>query len=90
MRAKGREGGGEDVAGGDGIADVVHWHLLEQEGQGVGRQVLALPRWSPGGQQLFASALLLQLHHGGGGEHDQELVARVGVQLQMEGTQSQA
>ena len=62
--------------------------MTEQEGQGVGRPVLALPRWSPGGQQLFASALLLQLHHGGGGEHDQELVARVGVQLQ-EGTQSQ-
>ena len=50
MRAKGREGGGEDVAGGDGIADVVHWLLLEQEWPGVGRQVLALPRWSPGGQ----------------------------------------
>ena len=88
MRAKGREGGGEAVAGGDGIADVVHWLLLEQEWPGVGRQVLALPRWSPGGQQPFSSALLLQLHHGGGGEHDQELVARVGVQLQ-EGTQSQ-
>ena len=37
MRAKGREGGGEDVAGGDGIADVVHWLLLEQEWPGVGR-----------------------------------------------------
>ena len=90
MRAKGREGGGEDVAGGDGIADVVHWLLLEQEWPGVGRQVLALPRWSPGGQQPFSSALLLQLHHGGGGEHDQELVARVGVQLQKERTQSRA
>ena len=37
MRAKGREAGGEDVAGGDGVADVVHWLLLEQEWPGVGR-----------------------------------------------------
>ena len=47
MRAKGREGGGEDVAGGDGIADVVlglpveHWHLLMQEG--IEWQQLGLP-----------------------------------------------
>ena len=75
---------------GDGIADVVHWLLLEQEWPGVGRQVLALPRWSPGGQQPFSSALLLQLHHGGGGELAQELVARVGVQFQKERTQSRA
>ena len=82
----GREGDAEE--GGHDGGQLEHWLLLEQEGQGVGRQVLALPRWSPGGQQLFASALLMQLHHGGSGEHDQELVARVGVQLQ-EGTQSQ-
>ena len=84
----GREGDAGE--GGHAGGQLEHWLLLEQEGQGVGRPVLALPRWSPGGQQLFASALLLQLHHGGGGEHDQELVARVGVQMQMEGTQSQA
>ena len=47
MRAKGREGGGEDVAGRDGIADavqglpVLHWHLLMQEG--IGWQQLGLP-----------------------------------------------
>ena len=46
-RAKGREGGGEDVAGGDGVADelhglpVEHWHLLMQEG--MKWQQLGLP-----------------------------------------------
>ena len=84
----GREGDAEE--GGHDGGQLEHWLLLEQEGQGVGRPVLALPRWSPGGQQLFASALLLQLLHGGGGELDQELVARLGVQMQKEGTQSQA
>ena len=43
---------------GDG-GQLEHWLLLEQEGQGFGRPVLALPRWSPGGQQPFSSALLL-------------------------------
>ena len=80
------EGGGHAAVGGQ----LGHWLLLEQEGQRMGRQVLALPRWSPGGQQPFSSALLLQLHHGGGGELAQELVARVGVQLQKERTQSRA
>ena len=46
-RAKGRGECGEDVAGGDGIADVVlglpmeHWHLLMQEG--IEWQQLGLP-----------------------------------------------
>ena len=65
MRAKGREGGGEDVAGGDGVADavlglpVLHWHLLVQEGDGWLQ--LGLPGagqpwpWpSPWQQRLFA------------------------------------
>ena len=84
----GREGDAGE--GGHAGGQLEHWLLLEQEGRGVGRPVLALPRWSPGGQQPFSSALLLQLHHGGGGELAQELVARVGVQLQKERTQSRA
>ena len=84
----GREGDAGE--GGHAGGQLEHWLLLEQEWPGVGRQVLALPRWSPGGQQPFSSALLLQLHHGGGGELAQELVARVGVQLQKERTQSRA
>ena len=62
MRAKGREGGGEDVAGGDGVADavlglpVLHWYLLIQEG--VGWLQLGLPvQGSPGvGLHLGSSA----------------------------------
>ena len=43
-----------------------------------------------GSPLVVSSPLLLQLHRGDGSDVDQELVARVGVQLQEEGTQSQA
>ena len=65
MRAKGREGGGEDVAGGDGIADEV-----------LVLQMQALPRWFPGGLLPVVCAGPLQLRHGGGND-DQELVPRL-------------
>ena len=70
MRAKGKEGGGEDVAGRDEIADemlglpVEHWHLLMQEG--IEWQQLGLPDaeqpllWpSPWQQHLYGGGDLL-------------------------------
>ena len=66
-RAKGREGGGEDVAGRDGVADelhglpVEHWHLLMQEGM-IWQQLRLLDV-----EQPWLSPLPLQLHLCGGG-----------------------
>ena len=67
MRAKGREGGGEDGAGGDEIADemlghpVEHWHLLMQEGIGWQQHGLS------GAEQPLLWPLPLQQHLYGGG-----------------------
>ena len=66
-----------------------------------GRRWGRWPCWGPagalasawgmgGGAAKIVPWMPLQLHHSGRGEVDQELVARVGVQLQKEGTQSQA
>ena len=68
MRAKGREGGGEDGAGGDEIADemlghpVEHWHLLMQEGIGWQQHGLS------GAEQPLLWPLPLQQHLYGGGD----------------------
>ena len=64
-------------------------HLLLQKQDGEVRQVLALPSQSPGGKQPSVFAFPLKLLGGGGSEVDQELVAEVEVQVQIEETQFQ-
>ena len=56
----GREGDAEE--GGHAGGQLEHWLLLEQEG--MGRQMLALQGWFPGGQQPIVCAGPVQLRHG--------------------------